>query len=66
MMKIRKFVVCSAIAALSNLFAAAPLKPKPKVPADLSKLVVVGDSLSAGVQNFSLLGAHSRTATRRS
>ncbi len=57
MMKIRKFVVCSAIAALSNLFAAAPLKPKPKVPADLSKLVVVGDSLSAGVQNFSLLGA---------
>lgn len=39
--------------AASVLFAATGSGPKK--PADLSKLVVVGDSLSAGVQNFSLL-----------
>lgn len=33
----------------------APLLSEPHPPGDLSKLVVIGDSLSAGVQNFSLL-----------
>ena len=49
---------CSAlvflIGAISNLTAAPPSFPgRPGI--DLSRLVVVGDSLSAGVQNFSLL-----------
>ncbi|HEX4807649.1 MAG TPA: hypothetical protein VH325_01890 [Bryobacteraceae bacterium] len=41
--------------ALSATLAFAGPKPEKKDAADLSRLVVMGDSLSAGVQNFSLL-----------
>ena len=45
-------ILCTLALSSVSGFAA----PKPKAGAlDLSKLVVVGDSLSAGVQNFSLL-----------
>ena len=47
-------LICGALIALS--FASAfPFQFPHRKPADLSRLVVVGDSLSAGVQNFSLL-----------
>ena len=45
-----------ALLLLFGLFSGfVPGQPLPKVKADLSKLVVVGDSLSANFQNFSLL-----------
>ncbi len=40
---------------LALALSVAPLLAESHPPGDLSKLVVVGDSLSAGVQNFSLL-----------
>ncbi len=40
---------------LALALSIAPLLAESHPPGDLSKLVVVGDSLSAGVQNFSLL-----------
>lgn len=39
---------------ISTIFFCAPLSAQIKWPADLSTLVVAGDSISAGVQNFSL------------
>jgi lysophospholipase L1-like esterase len=54
LMSTMKSILILCTLALSSVSGFAA--PKPKAGAlDLSKLVVVGDSLSAGVQNFSLL-----------
>jgi hypothetical protein len=49
-----KFLALLGVLAGAHLLVAAPWSFERK-PADLSRLVVVGDSLAAGVQNFSLL-----------
>jgi hypothetical protein len=54
MMRINRLRFC-ARGLLCSLFCGSVFAQTP-APAALSKLVIVGDSLSAGVQNFSLLG----------
>jgi len=51
-------LLCSILVAAQILFATPPFSHKRR--ADLSRFVVLGDSLAAGVQNFSLLASQQR------